>query len=66
MNFEKNISAAGLLTSSILLFLLGLAILIRTDVFLDLFPYVAGIILIFTSISKFYSYYTPAYLPNYR
>ena len=58
MNFEKNISAAGLLTSSTLLFMLGLAILIRTDVFLDLFPYVAGIILIFTSISKFYSYYT--------
>ena len=58
MNFEKNISAAGLLMSSILLFMLGLAIFIKTDVFLDLFPYVAGIILIFTSLSKFYSFYT--------
>lgn len=57
MNFEKNISAAGLFTSSILLFMLGLAILIRTDVFLELFPYVAGIILIFTSFAKFYSFY---------
>ena len=58
MNFEKNISALGLLTSSVLLFILGLAILIRTDVFLSLFPYVAGLILVYTSLSKFYSYYT--------
>lgn len=58
MKFEKNISALGLLMSSILLFALGLAILIETDLFLDLFPYFAGLILVFTSITKFYSFYT--------
>ena len=57
MNFKKNISAINLFISSVLLTALGLYIFFRTDNFLEWFPIVAGTILIYTSLSKFYSFY---------
>ena len=57
MNYKKNISAFNLLISSISLILLGLFILFYTRNFLNWFPYITGIILIYTALSKFYSFY---------
>ncbi|MCR2032966.1 DUF308 domain-containing protein [Anaerofustis stercorihominis] len=57
MEFKKNISAFNLFVSSIALEALGFYIFFNTDIFLEWFPMIVGTILIYTSLSKFYSFY---------
>ena len=57
MSYKKNISAFNLLISSISLVLLGLFILLYTKNFLNWFPFIIGALLIYTALSKFYSFY---------
>lgn len=58
MKFKKNISALNLFISSIALIALGLYIFFKTDIFLEWFPMIVGTILIYTSLSKFYSFHS--------